>query len=322
MSNRISTRIRRVLVTGAAGQVGADLVPALRAALGDENVVAAGNRTAPSEALRAGGPYTTLDVTDRHALRDAIRAHRIDAVCHLATLLSARGEAEPDRAWDVNIVSLKHVLDLAVELSLRQVFWPSSIAVFGPTTPRDATPQRTVLEPGTMYGVTKLAGENLCSYYFRRYGVDTRSIRYPGLLSYRTFSGGGTTDYAVEMFFAARREGRYSCFVRPDTVLPLLYIDDAIRGTLQLMAADPSTLTVRTSYNMAGLAFSAAELATEVARHVPGFRCTYAPDFRQAIADSWPRTIDDTAARRDWGWSPEVDLPTLARVMFDGIGAS
>ncbi len=319
MSYGLSARFSRILVTGAAGQVGADLVPVLRAELGAENVIAAGNRTPLPEEMRRGGPCTTIDVTDRQALHDAIRTHRVDAVCHLSTLLSARGEAEPDRAWDVNLVSLKHVLDLGVELSLRQVFWPSSIAVFGPTTPREDTPQRTILEPGTMYGVTKLAGEALCSYYARRHGLDVRSIRYPGLLSYRAFSGGGTTDYAVEIFFAARREGRYTCFVRPDTVLPLLYIDDAIRGTLQLMAADPAALTVRTSYNMGGLAFSAAELAAEVARHVPGFECRYEPDRRQQIAASWPCRIDDSQARRDWGWAPATGLEDLARIMFRGI---
>lgn len=311
---------RRILVTGAVGQVGSDLTPALRARYGAENVIATGHRTPPGEELRRGGPFETVDVTDKAALRDVIVRHRVDTVCHLATLLSAIGEKHPDTAWAVNLLSLKHVLDLGVELELRQVFWPSSIAVFGPTTPRDATPQRTVLEPTTIYGVTKLAGENLCNYYNRRYGLDVRSIRYPGLISYRTFSGGGTTDYSVEMFLEAKRHGRYTCFVRADTQLPLLYIDDAIDGTVQLMEADGTRLTVRTSYNMAGLTFSASELADEVARHVPGFACRYAPDARQAIADSWPRTIDDSAARRDWGWAPKVDLPTLARLMFAGIG--
>jgi nucleoside-diphosphate-sugar epimerase len=310
---------RRILVTGAVGQVGNDLVPALRARFGAENVVAAGHRTAPNDALRRGGPFERIDVTDKAALRDAIAHHRIDTVCHLATLLSASGEERPDTAWTVNLLSLKHVLDLGVELGLRQVFWPSSIAVFGPTTPRAATPQRTVLEPTTMYGVTKLAGENLCNYYFRRHGLDVRSIRYPGLVSYRAFSGGGTTDYSVEMFLEAKRHGRYTCFVRADTRLPLLYIDDAIEGTIQLMEADGARLTVRTSYNMAGLTFSAGELAAEIARHVPGFACDYAPDARQAIADSWPQTVDDSVARRDWDWAPKVGLPTLARIMLAGI---
>lgn len=311
---------RRILVTGAVGQVGTELTPALRARLGAENVVAAGHRTPPDAAFRAAGPFETVDVTDRAALGEVIARHRIDAICHLATLLSASGEKHPDVAWRVNVLGLKNVLDLAVEHGVGQVFWPSSIAVFGPTTPRRATPQRTVIEPTTMYGVTKLAGENLCHYYFRRHGLDVRSIRYPGLVSYKAFSGGGTSDYSVEMFLEAKRAGAYTCFVREDTIIPLLYMDDAIRGTLRLMDADPARLTVRTSYNMGGLTCSAGELAAEVARHVPGFRCRFAPDFRQAIADSWPQTIDDSAARRDWGWAPEIDLPALAKIMLAGVG--
>jgi nucleoside-diphosphate-sugar epimerase len=310
-------RVTRILVTGAVGQVGTELVPALRALHGADNVVAAGHRTKPAPALRDGGPFETLDVNDRAALTEAVRRHRIDAICHLATLLSASGEKHPDVAWRVNVDGLKNVLDLAVERKLAQVFWPSSIAVFGPTTPRRDTPQRTILEPTTMYGATKLAGESLCHWYFRRHGLDVRSIRYPGLVSYKAFSGGGTTDYSVEMFFAANRERAYTCFVRPDTTLPLLYMDDAIRGTLELMAADPARLTVRTSYNMGGLTSSAGELAAEVARRVPGFACRFEPDFRQAIADSWPQTIDDSAARRDWGWAPRVDLAELARIMLE-----
>jgi nucleoside-diphosphate-sugar epimerase len=255
-------------------------------------------------------------------MRSVIERHGIDTVYHLAALLSARGEQEPHRAWSVNLVGLKIVLDLAVEFSLRQVFWSSSIAVFGPTSPREMTPQHAILEPTTIYGVTKLAGEHLCAYYHRKYGVDVRSIRYPGLVSYRAFSGGGTTDYSVEMFFEARKHGRYTCFVRPDTRLPLLYMDDAVRATLELMDADPNTLTVRTSYNLAGCDFSAGELATEIAKRVPGFTCDFVPDFRQAIADSWPMTIDDAPARRDWGWVPEYDLPRLADAMLAGIDAA
>ena len=308
--------VRRILVTGAVGQVGTELTPALRARFGADNVVAAGHRTPPGDELRAGGPFETVDVIDAAALRDVVRRHRIDAICHLATLLSASGEQHPDVAWRVNVDGLKNVLDLAVELGVAQVFWPSSIAVFGPTTPRRDTPQRTILEPTTMYGVTKLAGENLCHYYSRRHGLDVRSIRYPGLVSYKAFSGGGTTDYSVEMFFAANRARAYTCFVRADTTLPLLYMDDAIRGTLALMAAAATRLTVRTSYNMGGLTCSAGELADEVARRVPGFTCRFEPDFRQAIADSWPQTIDDSVARRDWGWAPLVDLPELARIML------
>ncbi|MBI1773868.1 MAG: NAD-dependent epimerase/dehydratase family protein [Proteobacteria bacterium] len=309
---------RRILVTGAVGQVGADLTPVLRARFGAENVVATGHRTLPSEELRGSGPFETVDVTDKAALADTIERHGIDTICHLATLLSASGEKHPDVAWSVNIGGLKNVLDLAVENALSQVFWPSSIAVFGPTTPREMTPQRTVLEPNTMYGVTKLAGENLCNYYFHRYGLDVRSIRYPGLLSYKTFSGGGTTDYAVEIFFEANRRGTYRCFVRPDTILPLLYMDEAIHGTMQLMEAEAARISVRTSYNMGGLSFSAEALAREVGKHVAGFTCTFVPDFRQAIADSWPRSVDDSIARHDWGWKPSIDLPALTKLMLAG----
>ncbi len=311
---------RRILVTGAVGQVGSDLVVALRVRHGAANVIATGHRTPPSAAFREAGPFEFVDATDAVAMRAVIARHGIDTVYHLPALLSARAEQEPQRAWSVNLLGLKIVLDLAVELPLRQVFWPSSIAVFGPTSPRAMTPQRTILEPTTMYGVTKLAGEQLCAYYHRKFGVDVRSIRYPGLVSDRAFSGGGTTDYSVEMFFEALKHGRYTCFVRADTVLPLLYMDDAIRATLELMDADGADLTVRTSYNLAGCDFSAEQLAAEVAKRVPGFTCKYAPDFRQAIADSWPMTIDDTPARQDWGWIAEYDLPRLADAMLAGIG--
>jgi nucleoside-diphosphate-sugar epimerase len=315
------TEAGRILVTGSVGQVGSDLVAALRARHGAANVIATGHRTPPREALRDAGPFEFVDTTDAAAMRSVVQRHGIDTVYHLAVLLSARSEQEPHRAWSVNLLSLKIVLDLAAEFSFRQVFWPSSIAVFGPTSPRRMTPQQTILEPTTIYGITKLAGEHLCAYYHRKYGIDVRSIRYPGLVSYRTYPGGGTTDYSVEMFFEARKHGRYTCFVRADTVLPLLYMDDAVRATFELMDADALNLTVRTSYNLAGCDFSAGALAAEIAKRVPGFTCDYVPDFRQAIADSWPMTIDDAPARRDWGWVPEYDLPRLADTMLAGIDA-
>ncbi|MFO1058481.1 MAG: NAD-dependent epimerase/dehydratase family protein [Dongiaceae bacterium] len=311
---------RRILVTGAVGQVGVDLVRALRERHGAGQVVAAGNRTPPADDYRRAGPFVTVDNTDRARLAAVLDAHRIGTVYHLASVLSGTGEGDPAHAWATNVGSLKNVLDLAVEKGIERVFWPSSIAAFGPTTPQDRTPQHTVLEPTTMYGVTKVAGENLCHYYFRKYGLDVRSLRYPGLVSYRAFSGGGTTDYSVEMFLEAKARGRYRCFVRPDTTLPLMYMDDAIRATIELMAAPAERLTVRTSYNLAALSFTAGELAAEVARLVPGFACSFAPDFRQAIADSWPRTIDDSVARRDWGWAPRYDLPRLVTTMLAGVG--
>ncbi len=314
-------RTKKILVTGAVGQVGTDLVPVLRARHGADAVVATGHRSLPSQSFLDSGPFEVVDAGDAARLHALFERHEFGTVYHLAALLSALSEAEPHRAWRVNLESLKLVLDLAVEFSVNRVFWPSSIAVFGPTSPRELTPQRTVLEPSTMYGVTKLAGENLCAYYHRRHGLDVRSLRYPGLVSYERFSGGGTTDYSVEMFLEARRHGRYTCFVRADTRLPLLYMDDAIRATIELMAADASALTVRTSYNLAGCDFSAGELAQEIATRVPNFVCEFAPDFRQAIADSWPMTVDDSVARRDWQWAPRFGLKELADAMFAGIAA-
>ena len=315
----MSKRSRKILVTGAVGQVGTELVPALRARHGPENVIAAGHRKRPEEAFRRAGPFETVDATDKDALRALVRSHDVGAIYHLATLLSADGERDPERAWRVNLGSLKNVLDLGVELGMSQVFWPSSIAVFGPTTPRVDTPQRTVLEPTTMYGVTKVAGENLCHYYCVRHGLDVRGLRYPGLVSYEAFSGGGTTDYSVEIFTAAVSQGHYTCFVDSATVLPLMYMDDAIRATLELMAADPSRITIRTSYNVSAVSFTAGELAAAVAERVDGFTCDFEPDFRQAIADSWPDSMDDSVARRDWGWKPEYDLPALVEIMLSGV---
>ena len=310
---------RKILVTGAVGQVGTELVPALRGRYGHENVIAAGHRTPPEESFRRGGPFVTLDATDKDALRALIRSDDVGTVYHLATLLSADGEKDPERAWRINVGSLKNVLDLGVEFGMDQVFWPSSIAAFGPTTPLVDTPQRTVLEPTTMYGVSKVAGENLCNYYHVRYGLDVRGLRYPGLVSYEAFSGGGTTDYSVEIFTAAVTQGHYTCFVGAATVLPLMYMGDAIRATMELMAADASRITVRTSYNVSALSFTAGELAAEVAARVDGFTCDFEPDFRQAIADSWPDSMDDSAARHDWGWKPEYDLAALVDTMLRGV---
>ena len=315
----MTNRNRKILVTGAVGQVGTELTPALRKRYGPENVIAAGHRTPPQEGFRSAGPYETVDATDMDVLRALVRKHDIGAVYHLATILSGDGEKDPERAWRLNVGSLKNVLDLGVEFEMSQIFWPSSIAVFGPTTPRIDTPQRTVLEPTTMYGVGKVAGENLCNYYFVKYGLDVRGLRYPGLVSYEAFSGGGTTDYSVEIFSAAVEQGHYTCFVDAGTMLPLMYMDDAVRATMELMAANASRITVRTSYNVSAVSFTAGELAAEVARRVDGFTCDFEPDFRQAIADSWPDSMDDSVARRDWGWKPEFDLPALVDTMLNGV---
>ena len=318
----MNTRGSRILVIGAVGQIGADLTYVLRQRHGCENVVAAGRRTRPSDEFRKAGPFDTVDATDKEALRALIRKHDIGTIFHLATLLSGDGEKHPDLAWHVNIGSLKNVLELAVEFEMSQVFWPSSIAVFGPTTPRVDTPQRTILEPTTMYGVTKVAGENLCNYYFLKYGLDVRGLRYPGLISYKAFSGGGTSDYSVEVFINAMKHGHYTFFVNAGTAMPLMYMDDAIRATVELMEAEASHITVRTSYNLGALSFTAGELAKAVAGRIEGFTYDFEPDFRQAIADSWPDTVDDSVARHDWGWKSEFDLETLVETMLEGIRAS
>jgi nucleoside-diphosphate-sugar epimerase len=314
--------IKRILVVGSVGQIGTDLTPVLRERFGSENVIAAGHQTMPSEDFRAAGPFLAIDATDKEMLRRTVAKFDINTIYHLGAILSGEGEKNPELAWKVNMTSLKNVLDLAVEKKMDQVFWPSSIAVFGPTTPRCNVPQNTVLEPTTMYGVTKLSGENLCHYYFLRYGLDVRSLRYPGLITYRTFSGGGTSDYSVEMFIHAIKSGRYTCFVTAETKMPLMYMDDAIRATVELMEADASKITVRTSYNLAALSFSAEELAGEIAKAVEGFTCEYVPDFRQAIADSWPDSVDDSVAHRDWGWSHKYGLKELADIMLRGMRES
>ena len=312
--------MRRILVIGAFGQIGTDLTPALRARVGADHVVAAVRHPPPPE-FGDAGPREIFDATDRAALAAVIRKYDVGAIYHLAALMSADAESDPHLARRVNIDSLKNVLDLAAEMKLDQVFWPSSIGVFGPTTPRRDTPQRTVLEPTTMYGVSKLAGEHLCHYYHLKYGLDVRSLRYPGLITYKTYSGGGTTDYAVEIFIAAIQSGHDTCFVTPETRLPMMYMDDAVRATVELMVCDASAISVRTSYNVAAMSFTAGELAAEVAKRVDGFTCDFKPDFRQAIADSWPQSIDDSIARDEWGWSQRVDLPALADAMLAGLRA-
>jgi nucleoside-diphosphate-sugar epimerase len=314
-----------ILVTGANGQIGSELIRALRTRPDHPTVVGldlrapdpADTASPPSsgDTAPSAEPFVVADVRDPDALAETIRTYQVDTVYHLASLLSANGEKVPDRTWDVNVNGLKHVLDLAREHSLR-VFWPSSIAVFGSSTPRDRTPQETILNPSTMYGVTKRSGELLCQYYYERYGVDVRSLRYPGLISYDTRPGGGTTDYAVDMFYEALTTGAYECFVAPDTQLPMMYMPDAIRATLDLMDASADDLTVRDSYNVTAMSFSAAELAAAIREHEPDFTCTYSPDERQQIADAWPSSIDDSAARRDWGWQPRYNLASMTEDML------
>jgi nucleoside-diphosphate-sugar epimerase len=317
MSNK---RMKKILVTGACGQIGSELTLALRERYGNDNVVATGRKTQPSEALRTSGPFAFIDVTRRETLEEMVSKYNIDTVYHMAAILSAVGEENPHLAWDVNINGLYNVLELAREHEMVRIFCPSSIAAFGPETPRDDTPQETILRPKTMYGVTKVAGELLCDYYVQRFGVDVRGVRYPGIISSETLPGGGTTDYAVEILYQAIKNKRYTCFLREDTVLPMMYMPDCIKATINLMEADFDHLRHHSDFNLAAISFSPAELVAEIQKHIPEFTCEYEPDFRQAIADSWPRSIDDSAAREEWGWEPSYDLAAMTADMLEKLG--
>ena len=309
--------MKRILVTGASGQIGSDLSEALNRRSDTEELIL--TDLDPPKDMPHDAVFEKFDVRDRSALDNLLERHApIDTVFHLASLLSAKGEKRPGMTWDVNMSGLQHILHGARDHGYT-IFWPSSIAVFGPATPRAHTPQYTTLDPYTMYGVTKVSGELLCRYYYRKHGVDVRSIRYPGIISHKTAPGGGTTDYAVEIFSAAVEEGQYTCFLKPKTRLPMMYMPDAIKAALKLMDADAERITVRTSYNVAALSFSPEELVKEIAAHVPDFSCTYEPDERQDIADSWPASIDDGPARRDWRWEPQYDLPALVEDMVRAV---
>jgi nucleoside-diphosphate-sugar epimerase len=311
--------MKAILVTGACGQIGSELTLALRDRYGDDNVVATGHRTKPGDALRDSGPFEFIDVTQKETVEAVVKKYNIDTVYHMAAILSAVGEQRPHLAWDVNINGLYNILEIAREYELVRVFCPSSIAAFGPETPREDTPQETVLRPTTMYGLTKVAGELLCDYYFRRFGVDVRGVRYPGIISSETLPGGGTTDYAVAIFYEAIKHKHYTCFVREDTVLPMMYMPDCIKGTIDLMEADLARLRHHADFNLASISFSAGELAAEIKKHIPEFTIAYQPDDRQAIADSWPRSIDDGAARKEWGWQPSYDLASMAADMLEKL---
>jgi len=312
--------MKKVLVTGALGQIGSELVLALRERFGTENVVASDYREPESSPQRSCEPFTRIDVTSRTELSNAIETFDIGTIYHLAAILSATGEQNPQNAWRVNIDGLLNVLELGRQMDVRRIFTPSSIAVFGPETPPDA-PQETVLLPRTIYGVTKVTGELLGDYYVRKYGLDVRGLRYPGIISSETLPGGGTTDYAVEIFYKALREGAYTCYVRPDTVLPMMYMPDCIKATLDLMGADRADLTHFCTFNVGAMTFSAEELATEITKHIPHFHCTYEPDYRQQIADCWPRSVDDRAARREWGWNPTFTLESMTVDMLERLRA-
>jgi nucleoside-diphosphate-sugar epimerase len=312
---------RNILITGALGQIGSELTLELRRLYGDANVVATDLKQVPQGKLVASGPFERLDVTDGQAMAEACRKHNIDVIVHLAAILSATGERKPLKAWHVNMGGLLNALETARELELSQVLCPSSIAVFGDGCPEENTPQETVLHPSTMYGVTKVAGELLCDYYVQRFGVDARGLRYPGIISAETLPGGGTTDYAVEIFYEAVSKGSYTCFLRKETRLPMMYMPDCIKGTIDLMEADFAALRHHGDFNIASMSFSAGELADAIRKYIPDFRVTYKPDSRQEIADSWPSSIDDSAARSEWGWCPEYGLEAMTEDMIGKLSA-
>ena len=310
-------KMKKILVTGSAGQIGSELTMALRKKYGNDNVIATGRKTKPSEEILNSGPFEYIDITKKETVEEVIKKYDIDTIYNMAAILSAVGEEKPDLCWNVNINGLLNILDLSVEYKLTRVFIPSSIAVFGPDTPKEDTPQDTILKPTTMYGVTKVTGELLGEYYVRKYGLDVRGIRYPGIISSETLPGGGTTDYAVEIFYEAIKNKHYTCFVREDTVLPMMYMLDCIKATIDLMEADFEKLKHHCDFNVAAMSFSAGELAEEIKKYIPDFTCEYKPDFRQEIADSWPKTIDDSVARKEWGWKPSYDLSKMTKEMIE-----
>lgn len=308
----------KILVIGASGQIGVELTLALRKVYGNNNVVASDLRE-ENELLKGTGPYVSLDVMNKEMLHVQVIRQNITQIYLLAAILSATGEKNPNLAWNLNMQGLLNVLDIAREEQIQKVYWPSSIAVFGPTSPKINCPQQTIIEPITVYGISKYAGEFWCNYYHQRYGVDVRSLRYPGLISYKSAPGGGTTDYAVEIFHDALEEKNYNCFLREDTYLPMMYMPDAIKATLQLMEAPQEQIKVRTSYNIAAMSFSPKEIAAAIQKHIPDFTIHYKPDYRQTIADSWPQSIDDSSARNDWNWKPDFDLDLMTADMIQNL---
>ncbi len=311
--------MKKILVTGAVGQIGSELTMELRKRYGAENVVATGRKTQPSEELRNSGPFHFIDVNKIETVEEMIEKYDIDTVYHMAAILSAVGEKNPQLCWDVNMNGTINILELGLKYEMARIIIPSSIAVFGSGIPLDNTPQETVLKPTTMYGVTKVCGELLCDYYVKRFGLDIRGLRYPGIISYETLPGGGTTDYAVAIYYEAVDKGKYTCFVREDTKLPMMYMPDAIEGTIQLAEADFSKLKHHSDFNHAAMSFTVGELAASIKKYIPDFEVTYEPDYRQEIADSWPNSIDDTPAREEWGWEPKWDLDAMTKDMLEHL---
>lgn len=310
---------QKILIIGASGQLGSELTQGLWDLYGMENVIATDIKD--PEGILAKGNFEILDVLKQKNFFEFIQKNNITQVYHLAALLSATGEKNPKFAWQLNMDGLLHVLDAAMEFNIEKVYWPSSIAVFGPNTPMDMTPQNTTMDPTTVYGISKQAGERWCDWYFRNKGVDVRSLRYPGLIGYKSKPGGGTTDYAVDIFFKALQEKKYECFLKADTYLPMMYMDDAVKATLDLMEAPKEKINVRSSYNVSAMSFSPQEIAAEIKKHIPDFKITYNPDFRQAIADSWPNSIDDSRARADWGWENKFGLKEMTEDILTNLPA-
>ena len=307
--------VSKVLIIGACGQIGSELTNALRILLGVDNVIASDIRES-NEALVASGPFEIIDAKDFEDIKKNVLKHNVETIYLMAAMLSATGEKYPEKAWDLNMSSLFNVLNLAKENTVKKVFWPSSIAVFGPSTPKINTPQQTVMEPTTVYGITKQVGERWCEYYFNNYGVDVRSIRYPGIISWKTLPGGGTTDYAIDIFHKAISDGHYDCFLNEDTALPMMFMEDAVKATLDIMNANTNDVKIRSSYNLSAISFTPQELAAEIAKQIPEFTISYTPDFRQKIADSWPNSIDDSSARQDWNWNHSYDLEAITNEML------
>ena len=307
--------MKKILVIGASGQIGTDLTMELRKRFGNENVTASDIKP-PLDVVLNSGPFTEINVLDKKGLEEVIDKYEITEIYHLAAILSGNAEKAPKRSWDINMEGLFNVLDVVKDKNLDKVFWPSSIAVFGPSTPTVNTPQDTVMDPNTVYGISKQAGERWCEYYFDKYNVDVRSLRYPGLISYGAEPGGGTTDYAVEIFYEANKEKKYECFLKDDTALPMMFMEDAIDATIGIMEADKDLVKIRSSYNIAGISFDPKTIASEIKKHIPEFEMTYKPDFRQAIADSWPQSIDESRANEDWNWKAKFGMKEMTEIML------
>lgn len=307
-----------ILVLGACGQIGSELTQKLREIYGNTNVIASDIKEGQKE-LMESGPFEILDATCKSGILNTIQKYNVDQVYLLAAMLSATAEQAPQKAWDLNMTSLLAVLDLAKDKHIKQVYWPSSIAVFGPTTPKEKTPQKTIMEPSTVYGISKVSGEFWCNYYHEKFGVDVRSLRYPGIISWKNKPGGGTTDYAVDIYFKALENNQYECFLSEDTHLPMMYMEDAVDATIKLMQAKPEDVKIRSSYNLAAINFTPKEISDEIKTHLPDFEISYKPDFRQKIADSWPSSIDDSEARKDWNWQHQFNLKTMTSDMLKNL---